>query len=74
MVLGLFKRKKEKKEEEEKKEVDIVGTCPVCNQPVYKTDDYKTLNFQGQRFVMHRKCFKQMKKMAMQFVKSGFGF
>ena len=73
MVLGLFKRKSkdEEKKEEERKEI---GVCPVCNQPVYETDDYKTFSFQGQKFVLHRKCFKQMKKMAMQFIKGGFSF
>jgi len=73
MVFGLFKRKKEEASSEEQQR-ESVGTCPVCNQPVYKDDDYRTLNFQGQKFVIHRKCFKQMKKMAMQFVKGGFSF
>ena len=70
MVFNIFKKKKEEKDKEEKE--DIIGTCIVCNQPVKKIEDYRILHFQGQKLFMHRKCFRQMKKLAKQFLKGGF--
>ncbi|HIP66575.1 MAG TPA: hypothetical protein EYH09_00395 [Candidatus Nanopusillus sp.] len=70
MVFNIFKRKKKKEEDKEKKN-DVVGTCVVCNQPVRKIEDYRILHFQGQKIIMHKKCFKQMKKLARQFLKGG---
>ena len=70
MVFNIFKRKKKKEEDKEKKN-DVVGTCVVCNQPVRKIEDYRILHFHGQRVIMHKKCFKQMKKLARKFLKGG---
>ena len=69
MVFNIFKKKKED-EDKEKKE-DVVGKCAVCNQDVKKIEDYRVLHFQGQKIIIHRKCFKQMKKLAKQFLKGG---
>ena len=71
MVFGIFKRKK-KDDEDKKKEEEVVGKCVVCNKPVKKIEDYRVLHFQGQKIIIHRKCFKQMKKLARQFLKGGF--
>ena len=59
-----------RKKEEEKK---IIGTCMVCNNPIYEGDDYKTISFQGNKYLVHKKCFRKAKKIAKQMIKSGFG-
>ena len=69
MVFNIFKKKKED-EDKEKKE-DVVGKCVVCNQAVKKIEDYRVLHFQGQKIIMHKRCFKQMRKLARQFLKGG---
>jgi len=66
MVLNIFKRKKEEKKEEIKKSI---GTCFVCNNSIFEGEDYKTVNFQNQKFLIHKKCFRQMKKIAKQYIK-----
>lgn len=74
MVLGLFRRKK-KEETKLSKDVQdegILGTCPVCNSIVKKTDDYKTLTFRGQKYIFHKKCYRQLLKSAKNLAKGGF--
>ncbi len=59
----LFKRKKE--------ESDVIGTCMVCNKPIHKNEDYKTISFQGKKYLVHKKCFRKAKKMAKKYISGG---
>ena len=65
-LLDIFRKKKK----EEKKE-DYIAICVVCNKPIYKNDQYKKIRFQGKDLYMHKKCFRELKKMARQFIRSG---
>lgn len=70
----IFRREKKegekikKKEEIKKEEKKVLDTCPVCNQPIYENEEYKTLNFQGKKYVFHLKCFRKAKKMAKKYI------
>jgi len=68
-LLDRFLKKKEKKVEEKK---ETAGTCIVCNNPIYKGEEYKTISFQGQKYLVHLKCFRKAKKMAKKYISSGF--
>jgi len=62
--------KKEKKEVKETEE-NILGTCPICNQPVLSSDNYKRVSQEGQEYIFHLKCFRKAKKFAKKFIKKG---
>jgi len=68
MVFKLFRRKSKKKEEDES---DVIGTCPVCNSVVTDKDDYKTVYFQGNKYVFHKKCYRKLIKSAKGMIKGG---
>ena len=72
-MLKIFKKilKKEKKKKEEEEKGEIIGTCSICNQPVYEKDEYKKLSFQGQEYIFHLKCFRKAKKIARRFASKG---
>jgi len=69
MVLGFFRKKKEEKKEEVEATKKSIGTCIVCNNPILETEAYKTISFQNQKFLVHKKCFREMKKLAIRYLK-----
>ncbi len=75
MVFGFLKKlkgkKKEEAKEEKKEDKKKIGTCEVCKQPIFEGEKYKTITFGGQKMKIHVKCFRQLKKTAMQLVKGG---
>jgi len=75
--MGLFEKifKKEKKEKEVKKEEEkVIGNCIVCNKPIYKNEEYKTISFQNQKYYVHLKCFRKAKKMAKKYISGNIKF
>jgi len=68
--MGLLDRFLKKEKKEEKKE--IIGTCVVCNNPIYKDEEYKTISVQNQKYYVHLKCFRKAKKMAKKYISGGF--
>ncbi|MEM4511204.1 MAG: hypothetical protein QXD25_00095 [Nanopusillaceae archaeon] len=70
-IFGKTKKEKEIKEEGKEKEKEIIDTCSVCNRPIYKNEEYKTLNFQGNKYIVHVKCFRKAKKMAKKYLGGG---
>ncbi len=71
MVLDKIKDLVSKEKKEDSKKQDGLGTCPVCNKPVYEHEVYKVFTIQGNKIYIHKKCFKQLKKIARQMMKSG---
>lgn len=69
MVFNWFKKWK-KKEEEKSEERKSIATCIVCNQSIYENEDYKVIRWNREKFYIHRKCFKNLKKIAKQFIRS----
>jgi len=68
-ILDRFLKRREKKVEEKK---ETIGTCIVCNNPIYKGEEYRTISFQGQKYMVHLKCFRKAKKTAKRYISGGF--
>lgn len=60
-LFNLFKKKEEKKEEG-------IGKCFICNQPIKETDNYKTIYYNNQKYLVHISCFRKAKKEAKKFL------
>jgi len=70
--MRIFDRFFKKEKEGKKEEREVIGTCIVCNKPVYKDEEYRMLSFQNQKYPVHLKCFRKAKKMAKRYVSGGF--
>ena len=68
--MGLLDRIFRRGKKEEKKET--IGNCIVCNNPIYKDEEYRTVSIQNQKYYVHLKCFRKAKKMAKKYISSGF--
>ena len=69
MVLSLFRKKKEEKKEEVEATKKSIGTCIVCNNPILETEAYKTISFQNQEIVVHIRCLRRVRKLAIRYLK-----